>query len=206
MAGAHHPRTRVGKSQGTPLQPRYGSAPAPPSSYLRFLFCVAGGYGHLHPLMPLAGALRQAGHEIAFAAGSTMACLDPEWQDYFQIAGWASSGLPQDAAVFSRKPRLFFVYSGRRSHDIPRTQDARQFLDAAREQHVRYVVVDRLGSLTLEYFGPIVSEHPDAFCLVQATQDGAAAILKMVPDAASLLQGPPHSAGSQLSLQTCATP
>jgi len=34
----------------------------------RFLFTSTMGYGHLHPLVPLAGALKKAGHEIAFAA------------------------------------------------------------------------------------------------------------------------------------------
>ncbi len=33
----------------------------------RFLFSSSAGYGHLHPLMPLALALKEAGHEIAFA-------------------------------------------------------------------------------------------------------------------------------------------
>lgn len=33
----------------------------------RFLFTSTMGYGHLHPLVPLARALQQAGHEVAFA-------------------------------------------------------------------------------------------------------------------------------------------
>src|SRR5262245_15550413 len=39
---------------------------------LRFLFSVAGGYGHFHPLVPLARALKQAGHVVAFAAGVSL--------------------------------------------------------------------------------------------------------------------------------------
>ena len=38
----------------------------------RFLFSVMGGYGHLHPLVPLARALQQRGHEIAFAVGASL--------------------------------------------------------------------------------------------------------------------------------------
>jgi MGT family glycosyltransferase len=38
----------------------------------RFLFSCIGGYGHLHPLVPLARALELAGHEVAFVAGSGM--------------------------------------------------------------------------------------------------------------------------------------
>ena len=38
----------------------------------RFLFTVSGGYGHLHPLVPLAQALQRAGHAVAFAVGPTL--------------------------------------------------------------------------------------------------------------------------------------
>ncbi len=34
----------------------------------RFLFCTTPGVGHLHPLIPLARALQDAGHVVAFAA------------------------------------------------------------------------------------------------------------------------------------------
>lgn len=34
---------------------------------MRVLFTCAAGYGHLHPKMPLAGALAHAGHDVAFA-------------------------------------------------------------------------------------------------------------------------------------------
>ncbi len=38
----------------------------------RFLFCSAGGYGHLHPLMPLAQMLKERGHQVAFAVGPSL--------------------------------------------------------------------------------------------------------------------------------------
>jgi UDP:flavonoid glycosyltransferase YjiC (YdhE family) len=38
----------------------------------RFLFCFAGGSGHFHPLAPLAHALEDAGHDVAFAVGPGM--------------------------------------------------------------------------------------------------------------------------------------
>lgn len=38
----------------------------------RFLFTTTPFYGHLHPLVPLARALKEAGHEVAFAAGATL--------------------------------------------------------------------------------------------------------------------------------------
>jgi UDP:flavonoid glycosyltransferase YjiC (YdhE family) len=37
----------------------------------RFLFSSTSGYGHFHPLIPLAKALKEAGHSVAFAMSST---------------------------------------------------------------------------------------------------------------------------------------
>ncbi|HEX2913130.1 MAG TPA: glycosyltransferase [Chloroflexia bacterium] len=38
----------------------------------RFLFSCGGGYGHFHPLVPLAQALKEAGHAVAFAVGPSL--------------------------------------------------------------------------------------------------------------------------------------
>ena len=40
---------------------------------MRFLFTTLPGTGHLQPLLPFAGGLREAGHEVAFAASGAMA-------------------------------------------------------------------------------------------------------------------------------------
>ncbi len=38
----------------------------------RFLFSSSAGYGHFHPLLPLAHALKEAGHHVAFAASPSL--------------------------------------------------------------------------------------------------------------------------------------
>ncbi|MFE8603586.1 glycosyltransferase [Archangium violaceum] len=38
---------------------------------MRILFTTFSGYGHFHPLVPLARALQQAGHEVAFACAES---------------------------------------------------------------------------------------------------------------------------------------
>jgi UDP:flavonoid glycosyltransferase YjiC (YdhE family) len=50
----------------------------------RFLFCAPGAYGHVYPLLPLAFALRDAGHEIRFATSR-------EFVDRLQRAGFETS-------------------------------------------------------------------------------------------------------------------
>ncbi len=58
----------------------------------RFLFCVSIGYGHLHPLMPLARALAQRGHAVAFAVG-------PSLQSLVEAAGFVVFPLTENLAV-----------------------------------------------------------------------------------------------------------
>ncbi len=54
----------------------------------RFLFSCAGGYGHFHPLMPLARALKEAGHEIAFATGlSRQPTVEKAGFTFFRMGG-----------------------------------------------------------------------------------------------------------------------
>lgn len=48
----------------------------------RFLFNISGGYGHFHPLVPLARALKQRGHEVSFAVGTSL-------QPLVEAAGFA---------------------------------------------------------------------------------------------------------------------
>src|SRR5262245_29574909 len=63
------------------------------------LFSTTGCYGHFHPLVPLARALKEAGHEVAFAASAHLQSpveahdfaffqvggnlsIDPEWHQF----------------------------------------------------------------------------------------------------------------------------
>jgi UDP:flavonoid glycosyltransferase YjiC (YdhE family) len=87
----------------------------------RFLFSTTAGYGHFHPLVPLALALKQAGHEVAFAVRPSLLPLveasgftvfpvggdlaaDPEYQQVKAQLRTMPSGL--EAELFSY-PRLF---------------------------------------------------------------------------------------------------
>ena len=42
---------------------------------MRVLFSCTAGYGHFHPLVPFAQALKRAGHEVAVAAPSFSAAM-----------------------------------------------------------------------------------------------------------------------------------
>jgi UDP:flavonoid glycosyltransferase YjiC (YdhE family) len=61
---------------------------------VRILFTCYPGFGHLHPMLPLARAARRAGHEVAFATGPDLA---PRAESY-GFAAWPV-GLSSDATV-----------------------------------------------------------------------------------------------------------
>jgi len=58
----------------------------------RFLFCTTTGYGHFHPLVPLARMLMQAEHHVAFAARESLGPRAEQAGFQFFAAGrdWAS--------------------------------------------------------------------------------------------------------------------
>jgi UDP:flavonoid glycosyltransferase YjiC (YdhE family) len=54
----------------------------------RFLFTTTAGYGHFHPLVPLALALKDAGHEVAFAAPAYLRqAVEAAGIDFFAAGG-----------------------------------------------------------------------------------------------------------------------
>ena len=54
----------------------------------RFLFTTTGGSGHFHPLIPLARALKQAGHEVAFATrASSQSTVEGSGFTFFPMGG-----------------------------------------------------------------------------------------------------------------------
>jgi UDP:flavonoid glycosyltransferase YjiC (YdhE family) len=83
------------------------------------LFSVSGGHGHFHPLVPLARALKEAGHEVAFATGPSMRPLveasgfthlpvggnlaaDPEYQEFQAQRKTMPPGLETEMLVYSK--------------------------------------------------------------------------------------------------------
>jgi UDP:flavonoid glycosyltransferase YjiC (YdhE family) len=54
----------------------------------RYLFTTGAGYGHFHPLVPLARALEQAGHVVAFAVGPSLkGMVEAAGFTFFSIGG-----------------------------------------------------------------------------------------------------------------------
>jgi UDP:flavonoid glycosyltransferase YjiC (YdhE family) len=126
----------------------------------RFLFSIVGGYGHLHPLMPLARALQQRGHEIAFAVSRSLRPIveasgfavlqvggnlttDPEFQQF---------DAQRDTMPLSLETELF-IYSRLWCGIAPRLRTP-QLVEVAREWQP-----DMLIREAGEYGAVIAAEH-----------------------------------------------
>ncbi len=133
------------------------------------------------------------------STGDAFACLPKPNADFYRMAEWARTATLPDAVFLTRKPTLFYHYADRRSRIYPKSRNPQDFFDAVRETGARYLVVDRIGDLTLYYAGAAVQAYPQAFCLAHADASSSAAVLgilpvaERLPDAVAPAKGPPAS-------------
>lgn len=96
------------------------------------------------------------------------ACRGSRVREFVRAARWSGERLPEGAAVFSRKPRLFYVVSRHRSRVFPLDADPATFFAAADGAGVRYVVVDYIDDLAKRYLFPILESRTGAFCFLSS--------------------------------------
>jgi hypothetical protein len=122
------------------------------------------------------------------------------------MAEWTGRELPDSAVVLSRIPRLFYVLSGLQGRNYPMASTTQALLATADSAHAHWVVFDALGGLAQRYLAPAILQRPQAFCIAQATPNGAAVLLGILPDAASLPDLAPAQRNEQPAFATCARP
>lgn len=144
--------------------------------------------------LPTLVAQARAARLCAAATGSAppYRCLPQLWNDFFAVAQWVDATLPSDAVVLSRKPRLFYVLSGRRGRLYPYSSDPATFFAAAEDAGARYVVLGWVARSSMEYITDVISQRPSAFCVRYALGPGRAAVLGILPGGV-----PPDSAAAR---------
>lgn len=108
----------------------------------------------------------------AYLDGVRYPCLEAGTLSFLDMAEFAGRRVPGGESVISRKPALFYVTSGRTSRMFPLSRDPVALISAAREAGVRYVVLDRVDSVSRLYLVPAVMRRPDAFCAMRTFPDG----------------------------------
>ena len=71
------------------------------------------------------------------------------------------------AIVATRKPELFYIYSGVKARYFLETTDEAKLIENLIDGGVKYVVLDQLGmDATFEYLYPCVRSHPEFFTIL----------------------------------------
>lgn len=102
----------------------------------------------------------------ALATAGPMGCHPRTVAEFHTMALWAGKNLPEGSVVFSRKPRLFHVFSGLPSVTYPFTTDGRSLLVQADSMNVGYLVRGNWDSTGRLYVDPVLRADPNRFCVV----------------------------------------
>jgi 4-amino-4-deoxy-L-arabinose transferase-like glycosyltransferase len=129
------------------------------------------------------------------AAVSPYACDGLPVHEFAEAARWARANLPADAVVLTRKPRIWFVLTGRTSRTYPFLDDPDALLSAADAAEAGWVLLDFIGTQGMEYLAAAVSARPGAFCAVVGfegdEQRPGTQLLAVLPPGARAPEGEP---------------
>jgi hypothetical protein len=134
---------------------------------------VAGGSVALAALVLFfqAGAYTELARESAACRGIVRvagphACFGAPVHEFAEAARWARANLPADAAVLTRKPRIWYVLSGLPSRTYPFEDRSDALLTSAEAARARYAVLDFIGSQGMRFLAPAIAGRSEAFCVV----------------------------------------
>ncbi len=109
-----------------------------------------------------------------YRRGDDLACYGPAMRSFARAAEWVGANTPASAVVVSRKPRLFYVFSGRRSVIYPYTSDDQAMLSFLDDSGAEYVMVEGFQT-TYRYLVPVIRAFPDRFQVAQQVGGSSAA-------------------------------
>ncbi|MFH1679063.1 MAG: hypothetical protein ABIH26_00285, partial [Candidatus Eisenbacteria bacterium] len=108
----------------------------------------------------------------------------PAWRNYEACALWARENTPETSVFVSRKPGLFYVWSGRRSVAYLWSEDREALFSKMIEDGADYVVVAPLSATTPRYLIPAINEHRDRFEALLHLPEPDTYVLRLLPEAA----------------------
>lgn len=167
---------------------------------------AAGAAALIVVMLPQGRALSAAAQEASTCAAAVRAvgpfgCYGPRVTAFADAATWSAAGLPADAAVLTRKPRIFYVLSGIPSRTFPFTEAADAHLSLADSLDVRYVLLDVWDGLAARYVGGAVTGRPGAFCAVRGFGQGTQLLGLMPPEGRA--GDPPPTEDGRVRIATC---
>ncbi len=124
----------------------------------------------------------------------------------FHIAAlWARDNLPAGSAVFSRKPRFFYAFSGLPSAVYPFESNPARFFALADSLGIDYFLKSNWDGSEAYYVGPVIAARPERFCLVAGFQGPkeSIAIFALRPPGDEEADGAAQPGSAEESLPEC---
>ncbi|HST61109.1 MAG TPA: hypothetical protein VLK84_20575, partial [Longimicrobium sp.] len=171
-----------------------------------WLGAAAVGVIVLAAIPPLARQVDNAARcRAAYTPAEPFVCLADTWTDFLQLSRSLNGALPADAAVLSRKPTLFWAYSGYPSRTYPFNADPDTLLAAAREAGARYILLDYMDRVSVLYLAPVLLQRPQAFCVMTGVGPGRATLMGIQPGAEQMpnLRSRPGNEAGTLPFPGC---
>ncbi len=98
--------------------------------------------------------------------GDAFSCHGAGFAEFRAAASWMAVGLPDDAVLLSRKPRIAYALGAPPGRTFPFVRDPDEFLARADEVGARYLLVDRVDAVAGRYLPGVLEGRPRAFCYV----------------------------------------
>jgi hypothetical protein len=100
----------------------------------------------------------------------TAANSAPVLVEYLDAIRWVKNNTPKDALVCTRKPEIFYLYSGgRKSTSFPNYATPEEIVAHLTNSKIRYVIIDRWFRHAYVTIIPAAQKYPDRFRVIWQT-------------------------------------
>ena len=112
-----------------------------------------------------------------YSGGDRYAGYPLNWRGFFTASDWIKANTPEDAVVTVRKPRLFYLWTGRKVMEYPFSTDPDSVLGVV--LGTDFVVVDQVSGTTFRYLVPAMERAPERFTPVFQTPEPSTWVFKV---------------------------
>ncbi len=119
---------------------------------------------------------------VSYLKRSAQKPYPKKYQNYFDLALWASQHTPDTSVICCRKGQLFYLFSHRYVTGYLNTLDREKQIEYLKRKSTDYVVLDQLGfSSTKRYLFPAIQRYPNKFKTVRVVKDPDTYLLRFLP-------------------------
>ena len=125
-----------------------------------------------------------------YLKGDLLYGFENDWENYINMAKWASENLPDSSYIACRKPGISFIYTGEKFYGIYRVEmeDPDELYKKVKDAGVTHFIIaslrtnpdvnnGRVITTLRRYFGPIQEKYPDRIRMIHSIGESEQAYL-----------------------------